>query len=257
MNRYLAFPLFVIIAWLAPCAAADAPSSAPLDDARAALKANDLPKAAALLAPLTLPESKDAAAFSLFSEVKLAQKDTKGAVAMAEKATALDATKPAYFSQLGLALGQRMGEITFMEQAMMAGKLRKAFAKAVELDPNDLSGLIGLARYYATAPAIAGGSPEKAKEYATRVQRLDAALGEAELGNLAERADDFATALGHYETLVKLKPASAGPLAACGRVLAKLGRKDEARVKFEAALKLNPESEAAKKGLAALGAPKP
>ena len=53
----------------------------------------------------------------------------------------------------------------------------------------------------------------------------------------------------------KLKPDSASLTNACGRMLAKLGRKDEARARFEAALKINPAFEPAKKALAALDAP--
>ena len=236
---------------------AAAQTTSPLDDARAALKANDLPKAAALLEPLIGAEARDAAAFNLLSQVRLAQRNAPQAIELAEKATVLDATKPEYFAQLGMALGQRMGEVPFMEQAMMSGKLRKAFAKAIELDPNNLSGLIGLARFYANAPEIAGGSIEKAKEFAVRVQRLDPFLGELELGNVAERGEDFTAALGHFEAAVKLRPGHAWPLYLCGRMLAKLGKKDEARARFETALKLSPSLEAAKKALAGLDAPAP
>lgn len=78
---------------------------------------------------------------------RLQQKNTKEAVESAEQATKADPTKAEYFSKLGMALGQRMGEIGFMQQAIMSGKLRKAFEKSVELDPNHVAGLIGLAHY--------------------------------------------------------------------------------------------------------------
>lgn len=254
MKAYVFFPLFTFALFLqAPAAESQGASS--LDAARAALKANQLAKAGELLAPLTGADTKDAAALSVLSQVRLAEKKTKEAVELAERATALDATKADYFSQLGVALSQRMGEVNFMQQATMAGKFRKSFAKAVELDANHIGGLVGLARFYSNAPEIAGGSLEKAKELATRVQKIDPLLGAVELGNVAERAEQWTEALGHYETAAKLKPGSAGVQFGCGRVLAKLGRKDEARVRFEAALKINPEHAAAKKGLEGLGAP--
>ena len=53
-----------------------------------------------------------------------------------------------------------------------------------------------------------------------------------------------------------LKPASAGVQSLCGWALAKLNRKAEARARFEAALRINPELDSAKKGLASLD-PKP
>ena len=256
MNQIPALRPLLLAALLLVCRAA-AQTTSPLDDARAAFKANDLPKAAALLEPLTGADTRDAAAFHLFSQVRLAQRNAPQAIALAEKATALDATKPEYFSQLGMALGQRIGEVSFMEQAMMSGKLRKAFAKAVELDPNNLSGLIGLARFYSSAPEIAGGSIEKAKEFAVRVERLDPFQGAIELGGVAEHDENYPEALEHYEAAAKLKPGQAWAQHQCGRMLAKLGRKDEARARFEAALKLNPSLAAAKEALARLDAPAP
>lgn len=257
MNRFITIPLLAISLLLAPCAQAEAQTSAPLEAARAALKTNDLAKAAELLGPLTGADATEAAAFHLLSQVRLAEKKAKDSVELAERATVLDATKPAYFSQLGIALSQRMGEVNFMQQAMLAGKLRKAFAKAVELDPNDVAGLAGLARFYTNAPEIAGGSVAKAKEFAVRVERLDPVLGAGELGNIAEHEERYAEALGYYEKAAKLKPTSAGAQTLCGRVLVKLGRKEEARARFEAALKISPTFEAARKGLAQVGATAP
>ena len=110
-----------------------------------------------------------------------------------------------------------MNEVNFLEMAMMSGRLKKAFEKSVARDPNHLAGLIGLARYYTNAPEIAGGSLAKAAE--------------------------------------RLQPENPGIQYACGFQLAKLGRKDEARARFEAALKLNPGHEPSKKALAELDAP--
>ena len=186
---------------------------------------------------------------------RLAQKIAKEAVELAEQATRADATKPEYFSQLGIALSVRMGEMNFMQQAMVAGKMRKAFEKSIALDPKHVAGLIGLARYYANAPEIAGGSLEKAKEYADRVHELNPVLGQMEYANIAEKGEDYAGALAHLEAALKLKPDSASLLSSSGRLLAKLGKKDEARARFEAALKLKPDFEAAKKALAALDQP--
>lgn len=174
------------------------------------------------------------------------------AIASFEKATKLDPTKPDHFSALGIALSENMRTLTFVEQGMTAGKLRKAFAKSVELDPNHVSGLIGLARYYANAPAIAGGSLAKAGEFAKRVQALDPFLGALELANIAEQSEDFAAALAQYETAAQLRPKSAGLQVAAGKMLVKLGRQAEARARFEAALVLDPQRDAAKKALAEL-----
>jgi tetratricopeptide (TPR) repeat protein len=218
---------------------------------RAALAALLLTTSA--LAQATAPA--DAAALHKQSIESLQQKKAKEAVAFAEQATQADPANPVYFSQLGVALSARMNEVNFIQMAGLSSKLKKAFEKSVELDPNHVPGLIGLSRFYTNAPEIAGGSLAKAAEFAARVQKIDPFLGAIELGNIANKDEKYAEALAHYEAAATLKPTHAGVLAGCGRVLVKLGRKDEARTRFEAALKLNPELESAKKALADLDQP--
>jgi tetratricopeptide (TPR) repeat protein len=200
--------------------------------------------------PATPPP--DAAALHQQSLDHVKQKKFKEAAGLADQATKADPTKPEYFSQLGVALSQRMSEVNFMQMAAMSGRMKKAFEKSIELDPHHVAGLIGLARFHTNAPEIAGGSLVKAAEFAARVQKLDPFLGELELGRVAEKAEKPAEALAHYEAAAKANPKSAGVLAAAGRLLAQAGKKDEARARFEAALKINPEHELAKKGLADL-----
>jgi tetratricopeptide (TPR) repeat protein len=228
-----------------------AQSAASLDAARAALQAGDLPKAESLLVPLTGSDAKDAAAFHVLGQLRERQRNLKDAATAYEQAAKLDATKPEYHSALGIAIGQRMGELNFMQQAMAAGKMKKAFETSVAIDPHHVSGLIGLSRYYANAPEIAGGSLEKARTFAAQVKAIVPHLGEAEYANIA----DHATALAHYEAALQLQPGNAGFSYATGRMLAKLGRKDEARARFEETLRLNPDFEPAKRALAALDQP--
>jgi len=198
----------------------------------------------------------DAVAFHQQSIERLQQKNAKEAVELAERATKADPTKPEYFSQLGIALSQRMNEVPFIQMAMMSGKMKKAFEKSIALDPQHINGLIGLTRFYTNAPEIAGGGIEKALEFAARVQKIDPFLGAIELGKVAEKDEKFDVALENYATASKLRPENPGLHYACGAMLAKLGRKDEARARFEAALKLKPEHEASKKALAELDTPR-
>jgi len=221
---------------------------------RAALTALVLTTSAPAQTP-AVPAAVDAAALNRQSIESLKQKQAKAAVEFAEQATKADPTKPEYFSQLGIALSARMNEVNFLQMAGLSSKLKKAFEQSVALDPKHVPGLIGLTRFYMNAPEIAGGSLEKAAEIAARIQQLDPFLGALELGNIANKDEKYAEALAHYEAAANLKPGHAGVQAGCGRVLVKLGRKDEARARFEAALKLNPELESAKKALAELSQP--
>jgi tetratricopeptide (TPR) repeat protein len=227
----------------------------PVEQAAAAFQAGDLAAAETLLAPLAAAEKPDPAVLHQLSLVRLRQNKAAEGVALAEKAVKLAPAQAEYQAALGQALSQRIGEVGFMQQAMIAGRMRKAFEKAVELDPSHLGGLIGLSRFYTNAPEIAGGSPVKAREYAERVRRLAPGPGETELGHIAERQEDYATALTHYEALVALRPGHGWPHYLCGRMLVQLGRKDEARTRFETALRTDPKLEAAKKALEEIARP--
>jgi Flp pilus assembly protein TadD len=229
--------------------------AAPVAQAKAAFDQGDLATAEALLAPLATGTTPDAAACHQLALVRQRQKRDADAVALLEQATKLDPTKPDYFSALGIAVDQRMSEVPFIQTPFLASKMKKAFERSIALDPNHLSGLIGLARFYRNAPEIAGGSREKAEEFAQRVLKLNPFLGEIELGNIAEQAEDFAGALTHYEAASQLQPKNAGMHTAAGRMLAKLGRKAEARERLQLALKLDPKRQAAQKALAELDAP--
>ena len=69
-----------------------------------------------------------------------------------------------------------MGEVNFMQQGMLAGRMLAAFKRSVEIDPDHLPGYIGLSRYYQSAPAIAGGSMEKAIELDPKRESAQQAL---------------------------------------------------------------------------------
>lgn len=227
----------------------------PLAQATSALKAGDIAAAESLVTPLTTATPPDAAALNLLSQIRVAQKRTKDAVDAAEAATKADPTKPEYFSQLGAAVSMRMGEVGFMQVALLSGKLKSAFEKSVELDPKHVPGLIGLARFYSNAPEIAGGNLRKAAEFAERVKALTPHAGEFELGRIAEKREEFAAALAHYEAALAIRADSPHVQVSAGRMLARLGRKDEARTRFETALQQNPNHSVAKKALADLDAP--
>jgi predicted Zn-dependent protease len=248
----------ILLAALAASCVIDlrAEAKSPVTQAASALKAGDIAAAESLVAPLAAVTPPDAAALNLLSQIRLAQRRVKDAVDAAEAATQADPTKPEHFSQLGAALSMRMGEVGFMQLAMLSGKMKSAFEKSVELDPKHVPGLIGLARFYSSAPEIAGGNLRKAADFAERVKVLLPHAGEFELGRIAEKREEFATALAHYEASLAIRADSPNVQVSAGRMLVRLGRKDEARARFEVALQQNPNHSVAKKALAELDAPR-
>lgn len=235
---------------LAPAVFAQTPSAA--EQAAGLIRKNDLAAAEAVLTAATTGDSRDAAAFFQLGTLRLRQQRADDAVTAFEKATQLDATKPEYFSQYAIALGAKMPGANLMTQATLAPKMKRAFEQSLALDPHHLAGLIGLARYYSNAPEIAGGSPDKAREFARRIHTLQPFLGELELGTIAEREEEFSVALAHFDAASKLQPGHAGAHASAGRMLARLGRHAEARLRLERALEIDPKRDSIRQALDAL-----
>ena len=224
----------------------------PVATATAAFKKGDLAAAETIVTPLAQGESVRADACALLGDVRLRQKRVKEAIELLEQASQLDPKSAAYQFQLGQAISQRMGEVNFMQQGMLAGRMLKAFKRSVEIDPNYVAGYIGLSRYYRNAPAIAGGSTEKAIGYAEEARKRDVFTGTLELGFIADQEGKPEAALAYFEEALRLHPEQSWLQETTGGILVKLGRPAEARARFEKALELDPKRESARKALAAL-----
>jgi tetratricopeptide (TPR) repeat protein len=246
------FPRFLAAALTVSIAAglsAAAPAKSPVERAAADIKAGEYTHAEDLLTPLVGRRGSDAEAFFYMGIVRLAQKRYDEAVEMSERATKEDSTKPEYFSQLGLACSARLTQLDPLAADAMASKMRKAYERALKLDPRDLAALTGLVGFYEHAPEIVGGDLRKAREFAERVRQLDPYQGEIELGRMDAGEKHFADALRHYDAAAKLQPNDLATATASGWTLFALGRKDEARARFEAVLKRDPDYAPAKMGL--------
>ena len=79
------------------------------------------------------------------------------------RAVELNPNLALYQFWLGSMAFDRISDVNMVSKVSLASEGRKAFEKAVELDPNHLPARVGLVQYYLRAPAIAGGSVDKAK----------------------------------------------------------------------------------------------
>ncbi len=183
---------------------------------------------------------------------RLEQKRNKEAVLLAERAAEAVPQSADLQALLGRALGARIGELAFLQQGMVAAKMRRAFERAVELDPSHVTGLIGLASFFLNSPEIAGGSLARAEEYALRVEKLDAFNGAVLRARIRERQEQWLDAAGLYRAALVVQPRNPWLQAQLGGALAKAGQKAEAKAAFEAALGINSEFAPAREGLRAL-----
>jgi len=55
----------------------------------------------------------------------------------------------------------RVDDVNVLSKMSLASDGRKAYEKAIELDPNYVAARVGVTQFYLNAPSIAGGSVEK------------------------------------------------------------------------------------------------
>jgi len=117
---------------------------------------------------------------------------------------------------LGEIACRKAGSAGPIDAFTLARKCKAAFARAVELAPDSLTYLEGLANYLSQAPGIAGGDKDSALKLAGLVRQRDDARGDLLTANLLwsgdaaakARADSLAEgALGRHPTdrLVQLR----------------------------------------------------
>jgi len=228
--------------------AASAFAQSPTERAAQLLDQGQFLAAEQLIEPLALAKKPDPVAVWELSRVRIGQQLTEDGIKLAEKAIKLDPTQARFHAQLGSAYMAHMANAGRLDRSSYAGKMRKAFEKALQLDPKNVTALAGLARYHWNF----GTSKEdltKATEYAEAARKLDAYAGEFELGSIAVRRNDMPTALAHFEAAIAAKPDSVDAHTSCGLALLRLGRRAEARERFQTALKISPAAEMARDSL--------
>ncbi|HEY4300732.1 MAG TPA: tetratricopeptide repeat protein [Candidatus Didemnitutus sp.] len=221
----------------------------PIEDASAAVHAGRFVDAETILLPLVKGRNANPAAWFYMSRVRLAQKQFDEAVSFADRAAKSDHPPVNYFLNLGEICFAAIPNLDPIEGNSVAIKMRKAYEKALKIDPKNIPAMEGLIAFYEHAPDLVGGDKRKAFEYAERLAKVSPYQGEFELGRLSAGKNDFEGALTHYEAAVRVQPDDYATATACGWSLYKLNRKKEARERFEAVLRAKPDFAPAQVGL--------
>jgi tetratricopeptide (TPR) repeat protein len=168
------------------------------DEGVALFDAGRRAEARASLEAAAREDPRDARAAVYLGRILLAQEDLDNAVLWFEKAVALDTASSDNQLWLGRAYGSQAQKANVFKQASLAGKVKKAFEKAVQLDANNIDARFALIDYFLLAPGIMGGSVEKAREQAAEIGRRDPFRGHRALGRIAEYEKNFDAALVAY-----------------------------------------------------------
>ena len=155
----------------------------------------------------------------------------------------------------GNALGSKAMNSGMMAAMRYASTIRDSFAKAVELDPQNINARFSMLQYYVQAPSIAGGGAEKAQAFAAQTATVNPDAGKLLAATLDIGAEQYAKA---EAAALAVRPGANEALADQQRdVLTNLGGKyinekkyaDAERV-FQEVVKRFPDSDGGPYGLA-------
>lgn len=149
--------------------------------------------------------------------------DLKPAVKWFEKAVKLAPDVSEYHQRLGEALGQFISEASMLTKMRKAGRVRKSFERAVELDPDNLEAHRGLIVYYLRAPGVAGGGRDKAEAAARELAKRDAIQGHRAWADIYLNYEEDENALGEIDAILAAKPDDENALLVRGVVLSRMG----------------------------------
>ena len=99
------------------------------------------------------------------------------AVDMLNKAVKLNDKDARVYEVLGQALGFKAQHAGMVKGTMLLPKVKKAFEKALEINPDSLTAKEGLYMFYLFVPSVAGGDDKKAREFAEEIKKLNPARG--------------------------------------------------------------------------------
>jgi len=151
----------------------------------------------------------DAESSNLLCRAYFALEDWDRAESSCRKAVALDPDNSRFHLWLGRVYGEKADRASFVAAAMLAGKVRGEFERAVQLNPKDVDARLDLAEFYLAVPGIVGGGEQKAREQAQSIATVNPAREHWVYARIAEQKKDAATAEREYHQYIDLSKGDA------------------------------------------------
>jgi Tfp pilus assembly protein PilF len=130
-------------------------------------------------------------------------RDVDEAVDQLEKAVDLNPNNADYQFRYGAALSEKAQNAGVIKQAFLAPKIKNAFKRTVELNPQNVQARIGLARYYLLAPSIMGGDEAEGWKQLDEAIKLDEFQGRSTKAYFLGRAKKNDEAENEHKMLIK------------------------------------------------------
>lgn len=162
-----------------------------------------------------------------------------------EKALKINDTSATYHFWLGSATGALAQRASKIKQPFLARKVKGAFERAVQLDPQMLEPRYGLVDFYTMAPGVMGGSKEKARQQAEEIKKLHPFRGHFMDARIAARENNPAAEGQAYEAALAAAktsaPDSLAPWYSLANWYRRNNRADEAFAIYDSIMQRKPD----------------
>jgi tetratricopeptide (TPR) repeat protein len=170
--------------------------------ANAFLQQGRVDEAAASLRGLLAANPGDGPAHQLLCRIYYSQDMADDAIRECQLAASSDPASSDNQLWLGRAYGFKASHANPLSALSLAVKVRLAFERAIQLDPENIHALNDLGEYYVAAPAIIGGGLDKAQALATRMQPHFPSQAHRLLALIAEKKKEDAVAEAEFSNAV-------------------------------------------------------
>ena len=170
--------------------------------ANAFLQQGRVDEAAVSLHQVLVAQPGDAQAHQLLCRIYYAQEMADNAIHECELASSGAPTDSDNQMWLGRAYGFKASHASPFTALGLAIKVRIAFERAVQLDPENIHAMNDLGEFYVEAPSLIGGGPDKAQALAARMQPHFPSQAHRLLALIAEKKKDDAAAEVEFKNAV-------------------------------------------------------
>jgi len=185
-------------------------SAQTIDEGVALVQQKKFAEAKALFEQILNKNKDDAEAHyrlgSVFLHRGYKDRNVDEAVDELEKAVDLKPNNADYQFRYGAALGEKAQNAGLIKQAFLAPKVKNAFKRAVELNPQNAQAHIALAEFYLIAPSIVGGDEEEGWKQLDEAVKLDEIPARSAKAAFLARAKKNDEAEKEYKILVNSYP---------------------------------------------------
>jgi tetratricopeptide (TPR) repeat protein len=171
----------------------------------------------------------------------ISRADFDAAVEVLERAVVQSPKSAEAHYYLGSAYSGKIQQDGMLAAAKYGAKVKDEFEKAVALDPQQLDARYSLVQVYSAAPAIMGGSMDKALEQAMAIKAIDPFYGHRAYAFIYSQQKKLDLAKKEYLDAVREQPNAPKPHSFLGAYLVNV-EKDygAAFAEFDTALKCDP-----------------